>query len=275
MDKNYCPNCSTENESDYAYCKNCGAQLKFETEETKSPKTEYSQPNPQNNLNFDGNGFNPKNGYDSIDYDGISAGEMSDYIGKNSHNIMPKLAKMQITKSKVSWCWPVAILSFLLGPLGAAIWFFYRKMYKPAAILTALGAVLTIVINLFSPSFSAETMEAFEDALLTSDIQSFITAFGSIPSSELVINYIFTLIEDAAYILTGVICGIYSYHWYKEQCISKIYEYRQMQTDIRYYHYGLTSIGGVSGGMLALGIIIYCSINTITSALASVINLIF
>lgn len=273
MDKNYCPNCSTENESDYVYCKNCGTQLKTEEKPEASKQTSYSNTSAQQPPNYQNKAFNRSNGYDGIDFDGISADEMTDYIGKNSNNIMPKFAKMQITRSKISWCWPVAILGFLFGPLGAAIWFFYRKMYKPATILTVSGAVLAVIINIFSPSFSEEMLQALENALYTSDIESIISAFGNIPTTDIMASYIISLIEDIANVLTCVICGIYGYHWYKAHCIEKIYEYRSIQTDTRYYRFGLTAIGGVSGGMLALGIILFCVINTLASTIASIFNL--
>ncbi len=274
MDKNYCPNCSTENEVEYIYCKNCGTQLKFDKEPASTENKQYSQTAPEQQPDFKNKSYSQSNGYDGIDFNGITADEMTDYIGKNSNNILPKFAKMQITMSKISWCWPVAILSILLGPLGAAIWFFHRKMYKHATILTVIGALITIIVSIFSPSYSEEVIEALENALIASDIESVISIFSNIPTSEVIITYVVSLVEDIANLLTCIICGIYGYHWYKEHCISKIYEYRQLQTDARYYRFGLTSVGGTSGGMLALGIILYCTINTVASAIASIVNII-
>ncbi len=274
MDKNFCSNCSTENESEYVYCKNCGAQLKPEKEtapinsenipQTNSvPVTAPSQGGYQNNYN----------GYNSVNFDGVSTEEMNLYIGKKANDIMPKFIKMQITCSKVSWCWPVAILGFLFGPLGAAFWFFYRKMYKKAAILTVIGAILTFIITIFTPSLPEELTLAMENALDNFDFEAIMSSVSNMDISSLISYYAITLIENTSSLVTGVLCGIFGFYWYKNDCVAKIMNYRASQQDPRYYRFGLTAIGGTSGGMLALSIVIYCIINTAASITTAIISL--
>lgn len=272
MEKNFCPNCATENESDYIYCKNCGAQLKPEKSKSQTQNYQsqtYHQQTVHNTVQE--NRYNTDSGYENINYDGASAEEMGVYIGKKANEILPKFTKMQITGSKVSWCWPVAVLSFLLGPLGAAMWFFYRKMYKHAAIFTVLGTALAIILSVFSPTLSEETMTAMESAVESYDVEAIFELFSSINPTTLIFTWVVGMVENTAHILTCVICGIYSYHWYKIQCAEKIREYRALQSDPRYYRIGLAAIGGVSGGMLALGIVLYCIINTMSSIISAVL----
>lgn len=270
MDKNFCTNCSTENESEYVYCKNCGAQLKPDKEAPPAgnPNPVYTNPTPvppQNSYQYG-------QGYPNIDFDGVSTEEMNFYIGKNANKIFPKFMKMQITGSKISWCWPVAILGFLFGPLGAAFWFFYRKMYKHATIFTLIGAVLTLIITIFTPTVSEDMTVALEEAISTYNFNAILEAVANMDTSSLLITYIVSLIENTASIASGVVCGILGLHWYKQNAIAKIKDYRISQIDPRYYHFGLVSIGGVSGGMLAISIVIFCIVSSLSSIVATIIN---
>ena len=272
MNKNFCTNCSTENENEYVYCKNCGAQLKPDKETTpvgnQNPVYTNSTPIPPQN------GYQYGQGYPNVDFDGVSTEEMNFYIGKNANKIFSKFMKMQITRSKISWCWPVAVLGFLMGPLGAAFWFFYRKMYKHATIFTLIGAVLTLIVSFFTPTVSEEMTIALEEAISTYDFKAILETVANMDTSSLLITYAISLIENAASIASGVVCGILGLYWYKENAISKIKDYRISQIDPRYYHFGLVSIGGVSGGMLAISIVIFFIISTLSSVISSVISLI-
>lgn len=274
MDKNFCSNCSTENESEYVYCKNCGAQLKPENESAPvaNENINYSQPVPAPQPQPQNNYQTSENRYNAVNFDGVSTEEMNLYIGKKANDIMPKFIKMQITGSKVSWCWPVAVLSFFLGPIGAAFWFFYRKMYKHAALLTVLGAVITFIVTIFSPTLPEEVTMALEDAINAYDIQAILESVKNIDISTLIVSYTMTLIEDIANLVTCVICGIYGFHWYKNDAVEKIHKYRMSQPDPRYYRFGLASIGGVSGGMLALGIVIFCMVSTAASVISAILD---
>lgn len=274
MNKNFCSNCSTENESEYVYCKNCGAQLKPEKESAPINSESKPQINAEPVTAPPYEGYqNNNNGYNSVNFDGVSTEEMNLYIGKKANDIMPKFIKMQITGSKVSWCWPAAILGFLFGPLGAAFWFFYRKMYKKAGILTIIGTIITFVITIFTPSLPEDFVTSLESAFETLDIEAIMSAVGNMDVTSLISYYAVTLIEDISSITTGVLCGIFGFYWYKNDCVAKIINYRTAQQDPRYYRFGLTAIGGTSGGMLALSIAIYCIINTAASITTAIISL--
>lgn len=255
----YCTKCGTPNEPEYKYCKNCGTKL-YE---------ENSQPEVKNE-DFSGSTYiNPeKIIVDTID--GIPSEEMAIFIGKKAVNIMPKFSKMAITNSKISWCWPAALLGFFLGPIGSALWFFYRKIYKPAIILTLIGGLLTIINSILIFNTTSSALNLFAEAFANG---KFDEALGSLANADLpatVLDLISSAISDISSFLSFLLCGLFGYNIYKNHCISKINSYKTFQGDQRYYRLGLASIGGVSGGMLAVGIIIMVALENITSIITAI-----
>ena len=111
MDKKICPDCGTENEKEYIYCKNCGTPLKSKpsAEEKpqatqfvssdavngEQPKAERQAPPPY------GSPYMPY-GYTDYTVDGIPADEVMTFVGKKAADICPKFMRMELTKSKVS-----------------------------------------------------------------------------------------------------------------------------------------------------------------------------
>ena len=278
MNNNVCPECGTENEEQYLYCKNCGAELKTEAK-SESENNRSTSGTEQNNTygyysfneknqgpDFNQN-YNPSknffyNTYGVEHIGGISMEELGIFVGKKANDIIPKFAKMELTKTKVSWCWPAAILGFLFGPMGLALWFFYRKMYKPAIILSVIGAVLTLITSLLTFGSVDINYEAFFNSIMSGNFDA---ALDSFEESTSILSMISSLLSDVSSFGAGIIGGLFSYHVYKLHSVAKIHEFKITQADSRYYQFGLASIGGVSGGMLALGLIIMCGVNYITN----------
>ncbi len=262
---NYCSECGTENEAEYKYCKNCGSKL-YE-EET----------NPQNNFHTQSNGGtyinNDKFIVDTID--GVPSEEMSIFIGKKAIDIMPKFSKMAISNSKISWCWPAALLGIFLGPLGSALWFFYRKMYKPAVILSAIGAFVTVLTSLLTFGTTSSAFDMFADAFSKGDFEAAINSLANADFSSTILDVLAGLITDISNFLSFLLTGLFGYHFYKNHCAEKINSFKTFQADQRYYRLGLSSIGGVSGGMLAVGIIIMITVENFTSIITGIAAMIF
>ncbi|MBE6732946.1 MAG: hypothetical protein E7561_03005 [Ruminococcaceae bacterium] len=260
-EKIICSECSTENEQKYEYCKNCGAKLNRNETEAPSPTndgnfgdTYNTASNSDNNQTHTQYSENQKSDFsygntfvESIN--GIPYGEVATFVGKQANKYMPVFSRLEITGGKTSWHWPCAILSFFLGPLGVALWYFYRKMYKHAAIFAGLGVLLSVVSELilgslvasenFFESYLAFLMgEISENPLLNEDSLKYEVA-----------NLISSLIE----ITLAIVCGLFTHGWYKEHISKTILKYRASNVDMRYYQMGLMSLGGTSGGMLALG----------------------
>ncbi len=272
MNKTICNVCGTENEEEYKYCKNCGNALSTENTakepqtETQTEKRSYSTDNSATKWNIVNN------------YDGVSAEEMAIFIGKKSNKILPKFSKMQMTNSKISWNWPAAILGYVLGPMGSALWFFYRKMYKPAIILSLIGAVLMVILGFLSLGTGDLLPETALEAFLDGDFEE---AIGIMNSSDLsltnaqkITGAMSTFLNEFINIATCLTMGIFSYFIYKEHCIKKITEYKAFDADTRFYKIGLASVGGQSGGMLAVGIIILLGAQSIVDFVATVYSII-
>lgn len=291
MDKKICSECGTENESDYIYCKNCGTLLTSPTKPAEpepakaepehefiaqtAPELKAEQPSfqpapPVYNTANGSAGYTPDS---SPITDGIPQEELALFIGKKSAVIMPKFIKMEITNSKVSWCWPAAILGFLFGPMGAALWFFYRKMYKTGALLAVIGALINIIVAALTFNTTSADYTMLYRSFLSGDMQSVLNALSSIGSTSTLLDVIADVISSAADLATCILTGLFGYYLYKEHCIKAINNFRMSISDRRYYTMGLASVGGVSGGMLAVGIICIIVVNNLTSAVTAVISM--
>jgi hypothetical protein len=145
-----------------------------------------------------------------------------------------------------------AVLGFIFGPLGAALWYFFRKMYKHAFILAAIGIVVTVATSLITGPVLTEINPA--------DIFDYIAGEGAedtlIPELDSIEFNISNTITNIVDLATAVICGLFTHSWYKKHIKNSILNYRSKGIDPRYYPIGLASLGGTSGGMLTLGIFI-------------------
>ncbi len=276
MDNRICPECRTSNELEYAYCKNCGCKLIEDTaangtkaqQGTDAPKTQPVMDNfAGRRPNDAAQGSAPvyqsapqNSGNQTIDFDSVNdipREEMAAFIGAKSREIYPKFCKMQLTQSKLGWCWPPALLGFGFGPLGAAIWFFYRKMYKIALILVAIGIITggtAAFLNRDSFLLDNNKIETIIEENINENNFDFSGLIGDLSNNIGTESYIASAFTDVVDIATGIIVGIFSLYWYREFATRSIYKYRSCGIDPRYYSMGLSAIGGTSGGMVALGI---------------------
>ena len=248
-----CKNCATDNDDKFSYCKNCGTPL----DATEKIKIDQNY------------GYNPYNYSNPIpqEIDGIQTKELGMFVHSNRTKIIDKFSKMSITGSKLSWCWPAAILSMFFGFFGAAIWLFYRKMYKYGVIALAVAVIVlgfnTVItyeptVNLFEQSANA----FYELKGSTPDFQGFyallseaFTQFASTPQTML-----------STYCAT-IIYGLFGMYLYKKHSLQKITEYRSINKDSEYYAYGIRAIGGTSAGMAVLAIIITVVIQNLISSI--------
>lgn len=255
MEYNICPQCNTKNESEYIYCKNCGAQLKnvnYKRRNAPSQDESYNENKAYNARSFGGNAVVT----DTIG--GIPYSEMAVFVGKKAYQIMPKFCKMEMTGSKISWCWPAAILSFIFGPLGAALWFFYRKMYKIAAVFVAVGIIMSCAFSVATLPFYNMQLDKYsnEDIDLQEASDDVLDIFGQIYDNLDYRFYIAVISEHFLNIATFLLSGLFGYYFYMRYAVKRILQYRTSAVDARYYKFGLASIGGTSGVMLLLGILI-------------------
>lgn len=221
-----CPFCKTVNEDEYVYCKNCGNLLE---------SRENTQDSNVNYTTF--RSFENENTLPVID--GVPTEDIAAFVGVKAPVFLRKFVKSEIVGSKTDWNWPVAVLSFFMGPCGAALWFLYRKMYKTGLLLLILGLPILFgptVINYYSGNLSSFLVE---------------TASSNISAG---VNSLLLFTFQGIKLLSAIVLSLFADSWYKSFAVKKIKVFHA-SADARYYRFGLSAIGGTSGGALALGII--------------------
>ena len=261
-----CKNCQTVNEDKFSYCKNCGTPLEIaEKTYASNPYKQYAYSNPIPN-----------------EIDGIPTEEVQNFIGNNKQKIIDKFAKMSITGSKISWCWPAAILSLFFGFFGAAFWLFYRKMYKHGSIALAIGLV---VLGFNTAITYTPTIEFFEILMNTIfSLRSGSPNFSEINAviQEALTNFTATkpimlsnFINETATYCSTVIYGMFGMYLYKKHAVIKISGYRSVNLQSEYYGYGIKAIGGTSAGMMVLAVILTIVLQNIISSIPLLIHILF
>ena len=262
MSNKICSNCGTENEEIYKFCKNCGKEFAAAGGEQGQHNDQYAY-----------NSMNNNNDMNMPEIDGIPAEEMSAFIGAKSRKILPKFAKMQLSGSKASFCWPVVIWSYLFGPVGAALWFLYRKMYKIAILFFAIGIIISGISTVANTYLSDGETATVDDVL---------TIYEEYMNGDIDINEYFDKIYSLEFsgaasvsnivnIATAIITGIFAYYWYKKFAVKKINKVRSSNIDSRYYLFALSASGGTNGGAVVLGIVIYLVITSLFSGAAAIL----
>lgn len=259
MQNNICPECKTENEPEYQYCKNCGTPLFTAPESTN---TAYRAPEPA------------AAAADTID--GNTVEDVVAFTGKNAPKIVPAFIKMEKTGSKVSWSWPPFILGFFFGPIGVAIWFLYRKMYSKASIFAGIGILLNYISFVLDRFFhiGQSTINGFEkyfeDFLYGRvDYESILSAFTSRNS---IISFFASSLQSSIVITCAVLGGIFGMYLYKQHTAKAIYKINSTFTDTGYKKFALVSKGGTSVGAVIVGLIIITVLSNIPEAIYSVIK---
>lgn len=250
MENKICNECNTVNESEYKYCKNCGALLPTDAEQKTETTYEYAT-------------YNNYNPFTTDEVEGVKTEDLVRFVRKNSDKIVPKMAIMAATGRKTSFCWPVFILTFLFGLCGAAFWFLYRRMYKWGIGLLVVSLLLSagksiLTVNTME-GFLTGYFDALENYTTTNDterLQQDITSL--LTSDELLSITLVSNVFNALRMGMSILMALFSLHIYKNHAIGKIKSFGRPLTDVE-----LMLAGGTSGGALAVGIVLY-SMATIT-----------
>ncbi len=187
MDKNSrtCPACKTENQENYIFCKNCGHPLD-ETQPTGGYR--YSPPygNPFSQpFGFAGPGYSQH----TPEINGVKTEKLEAYVGIAKRNYyIPKFIVFSKTGSKTAWNWAILLLGFLLEPVFAASWFFYRKMTKIGYMICAASVVFTAIFMLFSFNDVYNTFRQIFLAIETTSLAN-LEEFANQPVNEIASFY--------------------------------------------------------------------------------------
>lgn len=262
MQNNICPECKTENEPGYKYCKNCGAVI--------FP----SQPPQQNDtVNYTG----AQNS--GIFIDGNPIDKVYTFVGKNAQKIVPKFIKINETGTKTEWCWPPFIWGFFLGPLGVAIWFLYRKMYKPACLFGAIAVItsyITETARFFLDIGNATTdrLEQYFDSFASNGVFDINGFLSTLTDRDMVLGNLLGSFTRVVTLACAIIAGLLGIYIYKNHTAKKIRNYTPISSDPNYTKIGLSSLGGTSAGAAALGLIIISIIINIPNVVFEAIKLV-
>lgn len=241
-----CPFCKTVNEDEYVYCKNCGNPLESR-ENTQDANVNYTT--------F--RSFENENTLPVID--GVPTEDIAAFVGVKAPVFLRKFVKSEIVGSKTDWNWPVAVLSFFMGPCGAALWFLYRKMYKIGLLLLILGLPILFgptVINYYSGNLSSFLVDTS----------------SSVSSISAGVNSLLLFTFQGIKLLSAIALSLFADSWYKSFTVKKIKVFHA-SADARYYRFGLSAIGGTSGGALALGIIFIFAVSFLLNYLFFAVKL--
>ena len=97
-------------------------------------------------------------------------------------------------------------------------------------------------------------------------------AFENLGGSQTALDLLASGLNNLARLATCVLSGLFGFYAYKNHCVKSIKGFLQNGIDQRYYRMGLASLGGVSGGMLAVGIISMVVINNIASTITVLLS---
>ncbi|MBQ0084224.1 MAG: zinc-ribbon domain-containing protein [Clostridiales bacterium] len=254
----FCGKCGTENKDEYNFCKKCGTPLSY----GRNPHTYENRPS--------------KDFF--TEAHGISIEEMEAAVGNNSQRIIGKFNRMHKADSKISWCWPVAVLSYFFGLFGAAIWFFYRKMYKAAIICLAISVALGVgkffisrepmteyikgVVSIteeMTQKIQKNAQNENSDSSVTDVYNDFLkeyTDYISEYSASSQLRYS-SLLDMAERYISTIMLGMFALYLYKKHILKKAKTLKEKYTDDVSYKNALARSGGTSGGMAVLGIFVY------------------
>lgn len=173
-----CPHCKTINYGNDALCMKCKKPLGERSEKVPEhfrPRKKSDKPLTQAEIEYEYfrryGGLKPY-----IVIDGMSAKDMSTYIGKNqSGRYIRKYANMERYDRKFS----VSVPAMILGP----IWFFYRKLFKEGLLVVLIMLLLTA--GRLALTVDSAYMEYLSgSAEITKEIVSELIADGDINFSE-------------------------------------------------------------------------------------------
>lgn len=290
MKNRICKRCGTENEPEYNYCKNCGStfdEIEEKPENNQFPDSNESQTSTiftqpvfeeipfakeENHLQNAYTAQSADEFHSGFVIDGIPEEDIALFVGAKAQKICTSFRKMEISHKKVSWCWPVAILSFVLGPLGAALWFLYRKMYKIGFLLLGIGAITEFLTDgVMDTAGSSQAYESLLSAFMLGGTNQLISELNDFNFVSFLPQLIALLVKNTIYLAIATVTGLYTFNYYKNHCVKKIRSFINNIPDRRYYRVGLAAIGGVSGGMLAFGIICIVIITELISLISVLI----
>ena len=198
----------------------------------------------------------------------VTAADMACYIAVNTPYYMRAFDLIKRKANKFNWS--AAVFS--------GIWFLYRKMYKVAAILIAVGVLFSFINTVLTFDTVSKTansllqsFENYEDFSFTEQIE---ILEDIEKNSETPKQWFAEAIQNTLELITAAITGIFAFYWYKKHTVRVLKKYKESNIDLRYYRMGVLTLGGTSGGFAFLGVALILVLNFIISFAVMIISFI-
>ena len=205
-----CPYCSSKNSASSKICSKCGAPLS----QNKNIESPYS------NINAPFDAFKKIN--KDEDFNGVTAQDLSDYVGPNSFYYVPEFKNIKDFNST-----RFNFSAFLFS----GIWFLYRKQYKIGTIITVLMFILVISSTCIEILHNAPIIiSLFKNAgidlnssytLNSQNIQSLMLQIAPLPLFDKIMLILPSIISFVKIIIM-IICGIKANKLYFKHCVKSI-----------------------------------------------------
>ena len=276
-EKKICSCCGKENELSNEYCYNCGSFLAGGVAPKMQEPVQSAQYNPAPEGFYANTPITPSN-FAADNSEVVSAEEIGRFVGNNGDKILKKFNAMEVSGSKISWCWPAIILTFLFGLVGTGFWFLYRKMTKFGVIFISIGLAMGLVFGFANGTYELAANQT--DNIISSfknveDFSDVMDAIEDLPESVLeetprmqAVNSVNNLLDIAL----AVIFGLFAMGMYKKHCLISVIRIRTRSQNEVMSHAMYSQLGGVSGGALCVGILVYI---LGSSALESIATLLY
>ena len=253
-----CSNCSTVNGNEFTYCKNCGCLLfSSPQEEINTEPREFIPPQNQQNAFYEN--------------DGVGVKTMSVFVGKNADTYLSRFTTMKILQKKTSWHWPVFLWGILLGPVGIAIWFFYRKMNKLGILSLALGFLLSVcdlwasfiypatqVLNTYGTEFFK--FDKLNELMLLEVVNTFFSSTHPLSLAVYIIN-----------LSVIILASCFAFKLYENFAINRIKILSETESTLYPFEYHLNRNGGTKVLWAVLAPVIYYSVYSVVFLASTII----
>lgn len=242
-----CPNCSAENPKEMFYCNKCGFPLNErdrKNNNNQNQNTNNAPPFGQNMPPFGfggtGNPFDPMAGIknDEPIADGVTAGEMSKFVGKNTPYYMLVFNKInKFSSSRFNFS------AFLFS----GVYFLYRK-------LTAIGIILSLLMIAINVATTyIQLMPEYQNLVSTitntpNGAQMFysftLTSYGGISLNDALFLYLPYALSLVRFIIM-LVCGFVANRMYYKHCTKKIKSLKSKKESVNLNN-ELETSGGVN-----------------------------
>lgn len=153
--------------------------------------------------------------------DGVTAKQAADFIKVNTTRYIPKFA----STSKASWNWLAFILPYSF--------FFYRKMHKVGAIVSAIY-VSAIILGL---PMQAEVLELMATLPINPTVQDMFSILMQNSQAVSGTNVLLYGISLVLILILRIVCGIFADNWYKNHVIESVKKYDALEPELRAQKY--------------------------------------